>query len=269
VINWRLLIISTLLIQSSLSQLPSLPKQPWIGCFAVYDRSDFIVKIGVDGKILLEVKNDQHKLVGRSKSLVIEPVIEEMVPGMKQPRKIDRKSLVSLQKPTDKPTNIIFTGKVKGGAKFEISLDYEKDKVFVSGRLLDSDVISPYPLEFSIKVKFGRMYGSVKQENLAKVIQADKIELTDEVGIKTKYKVDKELNFRDSDFSKKIMNELKVDMKCFAKKRFIFSTEGGGEITLENLRGFPAAPMVGFFVVWKAQQDSSQKNQGRLVIEVK
>ena len=139
------------------AQLPTLGEQPWLGYFAVHSGNRQI--FGIDSFGEMQLRHVHSDAPGSAKYTVkISPRILETAPGGKiTAKKVITDSLETSDVATDKLRKTTYRGKVTGGASFEVTVEQERDIIYVTGRLLDPGTIKN-PLQMAISASIPVLY---------------------------------------------------------------------------------------------------------------
>lgn len=245
-----------------------LTEKPWLGFFTGYDRRDFCVGVGANGRIELQVKKDGGGVLGVGRVIYIDPQIIELDGTRKVVKALIPESLTSDQKAMEQPTKTTYRGKVTGNAEFEVNLEYDGDDFYVSGRLLDAGELKN-PLEFQIRVKYGDVYRYTAPEKLKDETSRDSIETLSVDKKKNKIKVFEKVDLASEEINGKGLTFVEVQLKGLNSRKFLHEAQGACTLRLENNGGLAEAPLQGFSVIWQADAEKNKDGKARLHMEVK
>ena len=244
-----------------------LTEKPWLGYFAGYDRRDFCVGVGANGRIELQVKKDGGGVLGVGRVIYIEAEIREQDGDRKVEKKLKPESLTSTDKATEQPQKTSFRGKVTGDAEFEMTLEFDDDDVYISGRLLDPGTLKNP--DFQIRVKYGDVYRYVTPEKLKDETERDSIETLNVDKKKNKIKVFEKVDLASEEINGKGLTFVEVQLKGLNSRKFLHEVQGASTLRLENNGGIAEAPLQGFSVIWQADAEKNKDGKARLHMEVK
>lgn len=261
-------ILAALMIFPVAGQLPSLNKKPWIGHFAGYERRNFQIGVTAVGDIELQVKKDNGSVLGVGRVIDIRPEICELVNGRMVIKKITTESLTSHEKATVQPQKTSFRGKVTGDAEFEISLEFDDNDVYVSGRMLDRGQLTN-PLHFQIRVRYGDVYRYTAAEKLKDETARDRIETISVDKKKGKIKFFESVDLASEPINGKGLSAVEVEMKGLLEYKFKYEAQGPSTFRLENCQGLAAAPLNGFSVIWRADEGKEADPKARIFLQIR
>jgi len=246
-----------------MAQLPTLLEKPWLGHFLGYQQRGFQFGVKEDGKMVFEAKNDKGTFMGFVRSVNINPEVVEMVGGKPIIKQIIPESLVSVDKPTDKPTKITYRGKVTGDAEFEVFLEFDGATIFMGGRLLSSGTLTN-PLQFQIRARHYDVYDKMQDARVLTEAKKDRLDYVRTDKKKGKAEWLEPINLGSDEVSGKGLTQLMVEIKCYEDRKFEYSLMGDGLLIMESLRGQAAPPREGFSVIWRADAVKDKLGKGRL-----
>ncbi len=124
-------------VQPATAQLPSLSKAPWFGFFAGQQTTGCTLGVTSEGQIVFNPTKGSESPSG-GWSFTFRPAIEEVTPdGKVVRRELDLTTLESAQPAEDQIEKLIFTGKVQGGAKMEVTVELNRNNFLIGGRVVD------------------------------------------------------------------------------------------------------------------------------------
>jgi hypothetical protein len=262
-------------IGTATAELPALNKQPWLGYFVVVDNNRLQFGILSDGKASLRVTGKKDEPVSQKLGVKLSFVVEETLPDGKVIIKtLIPESLESSQPATDKPKNVTFRGKVKGDAVFEVSIDEDRGKVFLGGRLIDRGTLTVNPTRFSIQLKFPDAYpndkntGSKKEmDKFEEKISKDRVQLTLVGGKRVKLPNDKPVDTGSKEINGPGIDLAEIEFSSYKGKKMELDASGNSMMTLTNSKIEPLHG--GFTVIWAADPAKDPEGKARLTIDVK
>lgn len=261
-------ILGVLLFLPVFGQLPMLNEKPWLGHFAGYERRNFQMGVTSEGQIELQIIKDGGGVLGAGRVISIRPELCEQVEGRTVIKKIIPESLTSTEKATVQPQKTNFRGKVTGGAEFEVSLEFDDNVVYMSGRMLSRGELTN-PVHFQIRVRFGDVYRYTASDKLKEETARDRIETLGLDKKKNKIKFFDSVDLASEQINGKGLSAVEVEMKGLNDKKFIYQAQGPSTLRLENNQGLAEAPLKGFCVIWRADEGKDTDPKARLFLQVK
>lgn len=159
-------------VQPAAAQLPSLNKAPWLGYFAGQQTKGCSLGVTLDGKINFNPTRDAESS-GGSRSFTIIPAIEEITPDGKTVRRdLDPTTLESSQSGEAQIEKLTYIGNVRGGAKIEVTVEFNRKNFLIGGRVLDSGS-NNNPKNVILVVHSPRFYGAYNN-NVASMTEEQK-----------------------------------------------------------------------------------------------
>ncbi len=257
------------------AELPGLPEMPWVGHFVGYQNKKLQFGITAQGKATLKLIGKKGDPLTKLLSISVEFLVEEIMPdGSSKVRELRPETLESAQAATERPQNLVFHGKVKGDAGFEVTVSEDRGIVSLGGRLLDSGTLKKNPLRFSIRLKIPDAYPYQKASGDKKVIKAfeektksDRLQLTWTDGKRVKPPTDKPVDAGSKDFNGPGIAAAQIEFSSYQEKRLEISASPNSIITLSSAR--PAPLREGFFLTWVADPAKDPEARAHLSFEVR
>ena len=264
------------------AQLPSLDRPPWLGYFTAFSNNRFQFGVSTQGKITLRAMGEKDALVSKSLQIPVEIFVEEIRPDAKPIVKhVKPETLTSLQPATNKLTQAVIHGKVTGDTAFEISLEQDRGRISLGGRLLNQGARSKNPLRFSLRVGFPAAYPRVDPNDLVaskalqKKIQRDRVILTSTDGRRQTLTFDQAFDPtsknpnppRDAPTMPLVTITMSVESGAYHGKKFYLGTSPNATITLASTNR--AALHKGFSILWQPDPAKDPEGKARLTLEVK
>jgi hypothetical protein len=170
--------------------------------------------------------------------------------------------------------DITYRGKVTGDASFEVTINNDRGKISLGGKLLDPGTLKN-PLRFAIIVNFPNGYpdnsekaeGKKEEKAFADKTKNDRLQLkwTDGKGVKPSLT-------EATDASSKEINgpgisALSLELSSFQGKKLEFFASDGSSFTLSNASGKSLHD--GFKATWLVDPAKDPEGKARLSFEVK
>jgi hypothetical protein len=257
------------------AELPALNKQPWLGYFVIVDNNRLQFGIPSDGKATLRVIGKKGEPVGQRLGVLCNFVVEETLPdGKVSIKTLIPESLESSQPATDKPKKVTFRGKVKGDAVFEVSMDEDRGKVLLGGRLIDRGTLTVNPTRFSIQLKFPDAYPNDKKsgdkremEKFEEKISKDRVQLAWVGGKRVKLPNDKPVDTGSKEVNGPGIDSAEIEFSSYQGKKIELDASENSMMTLSNSKIEPLH--AGFTISWAADPAKDPEGKARLTIDVK
>lgn len=146
-------------VQPAAAQLPSLSAAPWFGFFVGQQTAGCTLGVTSEGQIVFNPTKGSESPAG-GWSFTFRPAIEEVTPdGKVVRRELDLTTLESAQPAEDQIEKLVFTGKVQGGAKMEVTVELNRNNFLIGGRVVDPGP-SQNAKRFILVGRSPRFYGS-------------------------------------------------------------------------------------------------------------
>ena len=256
------------------AELPTLSK-PWLGYFVVVKNNRLEFGIPSNGKATLKVIGKKGDPVGEKLAVAVNFVVEEILPdGKISIKTLIPESLESSQPATDKPKKITFRGKVKGDASFEVSIDEDRGRILLGGKLIDRGTLTANPTRFSIHMKFPNAYpndtktGDKKEmAKFEEKISKDRVQLTKVGGKRLKLPNDKPVDTGSKEINDTGIDSAEIEFSSYQGKKYELDASENSKMTLSNPTIEPLH--AGFTVIWAADPAKDPEGKARLTIDVK
>lgn len=260
------------------AQLPALGEQPWLGYFAVHSGSRQIFGIDSFGEMQLRPVHSDNP--GPLKYTVkISPRILETAPsGKTTAKKVIADSLETSDEATGNLRKTTYRGKVTGGASFEVTVEQQRDIIYVTGRLLDPGTIKN-PLQMAISVKMPVLYpgdlepfaGLSEREKkreekaLADKLKGDRASFKWTDGKSLKLDTSEGADVTDEKLSGPGIASLELESTVFRKRKFMIDASPGTMMTAR--RPEAAALLKGFELQWVVDAAKDPDGKARLALQ--
>lgn len=262
-------------MMSARAQLPSLNDDGFLGYFVGFENKRYQFGITAQGRSTLKVIGKKGEPLTDKLTVAVEFLVEEILPeGKTYVRFIVPTSLESAQPATDKPKNIVFRGKVKGDAAFEVSMNEDRGVVSLGGRLLDPGTLTKNPLRFSIRMKFPDAYpyekkgGDKKQQKaFEEKSKGDRLQLMWTDGKKVKQATSISVDAGSNDLNGPGIAAAEIEFSSYQENKIQVTASENSVMKLSNS---PAGALQeGFFLTWIADPAKDPEGKARLSLEVK
>ena len=257
------------------ADLPVLNKQPWLGYFVVVKNNRLEFGIPADGKATLKVIGKKGEAVSERLAVTLNFVVEETLPdGKISVKTLIPGSLESSQQATDKPKKVTFRGKVKGDAVFEVSMDEDRGRILLGGRLIDLGTLTTNPTRFSIQLKFPNAYPNDRKpvdkkeiKEFEEKISKDRVQLTWVGGKRVKLPNDKPVDTGSKEINGPGIDSAMIEFSTYQGKTIELDASENSMMTLTNSSIEPLH--AGFTVIWAADPAKDPEGKARLTIDAK
>ena len=267
-------------IAPATAELATLDQTEFLGYFAVFANARYQFKVASDGKIALWPIGEKREPVNANLSVPIQIAVEELMPdGKISVKTIDSASLESVQPATLKLDKVVITGKVAGGAAFELDIEQARGTIFMGGRVTNPGTLKN-TLRFAIYAKMPSLYvrsANAKALNkkdeaaLQKKIAGDHITLKGLDGKRHKEPFDKRVDASSPEISGSGLISADVETAAYVSKgpskKFQFVAGPNSMLTLKNEQGGPLHE--GFTIRWEADKTKDPDGKARFAFEVK
>jgi hypothetical protein len=182
------------------AQLPGLEDKIWLGYFAGYASRDFLLGVGSNGDIRLQIESPKGKSSGIAASAMSILVgIEEDNPNAKPSvRTIREDTLETTDEPTAKLDKTVIRGKVTGDATFELTIERDRGNFIISNRLIDPGTLTKNPIRPVVVLQMRTLYSAADNGELSKAQikerEKDTLELKWTDGTKKKFSLSDEMD---------------------------------------------------------------------------
>ncbi len=277
----RLAVAATTLIlvgTSAHAQLPALGEPPWLGYYGAFKNKRYQFGITNNGRILLLPMNTRGEPIFTKMGIDVQYGIEETMPdGKVVMRRVDPASLQTKEPASDKLVKSTITGKVTGGAAFELNVEQQRGIVFIGGRITDKGTLTKNPTRFAIRAIFPTLYPRDKKvekdvdekagKDFKKKTEDDRVDLKYTDGKRAKIETTEDVLASSKEVSGPGITSAQLEFVAYPEKRFEFTASPNSSFILQNEA---AAPLhEGFTINWKADEAKDKDGRARLAIEVK
>lgn len=218
--------------------------------------------------MILECIDSKGNPMSFKKSLSFTVEVMENFPDRKVLKKIIPESLTSSDKPSEKMEKATFTGKVTGDAEFKVFVELDGDIVKIGG-LITNPGTAKNPLSLQVNCRFQNLYSYTPDDKLEDASEKDRIDFMGLDKKRGKIGTYESVDLASDKVTGKGLSNIRVELKPITDKRFDYSVEGPGHLSMANPRGLSSSPALGFSVLWHADAAKDPEGKGRMVIEVK
>lgn len=257
------------------AELPGLGEKEWLGHFVGFGNKRFQFGLTTQGKAAIRVTGKKGEPLNQRLAIAVDFLVEEILPdGKITVKQIMPETLQSAQAATDKPKNIVFHGKVKGDASFEVFVTEDGGAISLGGRLLDPGTLKKNPLRFSIRLKFPHAYPNAKADgNKQKAkafedkIKNDRVQLTWTDGKHVKQTTANKVEAGTKEINGPGIAAAQIEFSSYEEKKFELVASAPSSMALSNARTGPLRE--GFFLTWTADPAMDPEGKTRITIAVK
>lgn len=257
------------LVSSSLfaGELPQLTKEPWLGQYVAYQKRVFRFTVDAKGEGHLVPGDGKGGFINSKNGVKFVPLIEDSSKDGRtfaKPATADGwEAVTPASAETDKVT---YRGTVAGGARFEVTFEFEGNEVRAGGRVIEKGSLTNPRLV--IRAQVPNIYFFDKDEKQrAEKLKKDRIDLLRADGKKLKLDVLTPLDAETEAFSGPGISEARIEMEGFKGARFEISAGAGGMFELWN-KG-EAALYEGFSLGWKHNEEKDPEGKERCVFKLR
>jgi len=247
--------------------LPQLDDKPWTGHFAGYQKRMFRSWVDRNGVCYICPPDGRGGYLFNRAAVRIEPVVEEMkADGSFSFRKRLDDGWEALTPAAAPAGKVSYRGTVTGGAKFEVNLEYDGNRIVVGGRLLDASKLKDP--RFTMRVIFPNAYYHERDpEKLAVKARKDRIDFVRTDGKKVRMDVMEKVDVTSADFAGPGIRQIRIDLAGYKGVRFDLESVAGARFAMSN--GGGEALVRGFTLDWRADDDANAGGAPRFSILVR
>ncbi|MEO7097906.1 MAG: hypothetical protein ABI162_00995 [Luteolibacter sp.] len=279
--NFRMGIFAAVLISAcgvvpAGAVLPGLDDRQWAGHFVGFSNRAFQFGLATDGKAKIEVIGKNDKTVSRVLAVTVQFAVEEVRPDGKTTSKtILPETLESAQAATKEPRDVVFKGKVKGGASFQASIHEERGVISLGGKLLDPGTLTKNPVRFVIHVNFPNAYphdkdrtaGKKEMKAFEQKTEKDRLQLKWTDGKSRRQSLSDSIDAASKEINGPGIATFNLEFSTYQKKKFDFVASPNSSMTLSNSGVQPLHD--GFTVSWLPDPAKDPEGKARLSFQVK
>jgi hypothetical protein len=249
-------------------ELPQIREQPWLGKYFGYEHRSFQFSIGTSGEGGLLPMGEKGKPMGHSNTIRIQPMIEETLPDG---RKVGRLGTKDGWEPVTKPgadeEKVVYRGTVAGGARFEVTFEFDGAEIRGGGKVLEKGTLTN-PLAFVLRVNFPDVYYFEKDAAKKKEkAEKDRVDVLRVDGKKLKLDLVTPLDAESEKFSGPGVAQARVDLEGYKGKRF--DLEAGSNASFQFWNKGEDELVKGFAFGWSANAAKDPDGKGRFILKVR
>jgi hypothetical protein len=257
------------------ADLPGLDDRTWVGYFQGLETKQFHFGLNTSGKALISPMGKKGDPIGSKLGITIDFTIQETLPdGTIVTKNVQPESLTSEQSASTELKAVTFRGKVTGDASFEATLNNDRGKISLGGKLLEPGTLKN-PLRFAILVSFPNGYpydleraaGKKEEKAFADKIKSDRLQLKWTSGKSVKPSLAEATDAASQEINGPGISALSLEMSSYQGKKVEFFASDGSSFTLSNGAGKPLHE--GFKATWLADPAKDPQGGARLIFEVK
>lgn len=243
-----------------LAELPGFSEVPWLGCFSGYEHRNFHFGVKVDGQCTLYLlqKNKEERAHNKQFNIAAH-ILHVSGDGTAKvlPFKKESGFNTELEAGLDHK-EVKFSAETAGDARAEVTIEYNRDKILLDGRVLDPGKLQGGDIYFEFKVSipdlYARQLSDLDEREIGKMLRRDKIKF---VRAEDKKRVNlksyKDVNLADEDMASGGVTEIELRLACLEGMDVTFTTDDKrGPLQFENASAAKAAPLYkGCVVRWQ------------------
>jgi hypothetical protein len=204
----------------------------------------------------------------------VEFVVQETLPDGKVVTKVVKQETLESENPASSNwSSATFRGKVTGDAAFEVTIDDDRGKISMGGKLLDPGQLKN-PLKFGIRVNFPNGYphatdkpeGKKAEKAFAEKIKNDRLQLKRTDGKSVKLLLGETVDTSSKEISGPGVVALNFEVSSHQGKKVECIASEGSFFTLANTAGKPLSE--GFTATWLVDPVKDPAGRARLTLEV-
>ncbi|MES2474175.1 MAG: hypothetical protein V4640_00245 [Verrucomicrobiota bacterium] len=257
------------------AELPTLQgENRWLGYHVAFENKKCSLGMTTKGAMVLRPLGKGGKSLASKLFVGIDCLLIETMPDGKE---VMLKQIVSSMESeggaTRDPQDLIFRGKVKGGATFELNLDEDRGKIFLGGRVVDTGS-SKNPLRFAIRLTLPNAYPSEKkgfdkehQRAFEKKTEDDHLLLDGLNGKRGKLATTDPIDAASIDVNVREIRSAQLEFSSWKERKLKAVATESSALTLELADGMPL--WKGFSLVWSATPTQDPQGKARLEIEMR
>lgn len=248
-------------------ELPQLIEKPWIGNYAGYERRGFQFLVGNSGDCQLSPMSGKDTVMSSRLSLKIRPLVEDVLPDGKVVAKTTlRDGWEALTPASVNPEKLVYRGTVTGGARFEVTLEFDGDQISAGGRLLEKGSLANprFVLRFQMPDVY---YHENDAEKKAEKAKRDRIDLVRTDGKKLKLDLMTPLDAESAEFNGPGISKARVDIAGYKGLRL--ELDAGENAAFEFSNRGEQALVEGFTLGWMPDPAKDPAGKGRVILRAR
>jgi hypothetical protein len=253
------------------ADLPGLDDRLWVGHFLGLETKAFHFGVTTQGRGLLAPVGKKGDPVSPRLGVGVDFVVLETMPDGKVVTKVLKQdSLESGNPASSKWSSATIRGKVTGDAAFEVTLNNERGKISLGGKLLDPGQLKN-PLKFGIRVSFPNTDPFKKEQEEGKKKDSDKdkgdrLQLKRTDGKNVKLTLSELTDASSPEVSGPGITALNYEITSHQGKKVECIATEGSFFTLSSTAGKPLNE--GFTALWLVDPAKDPAGRARLSLEV-
>jgi hypothetical protein len=248
--------------------LPQLSEQPWIAQYTGYEQRKFRFSVGLKGEGLLVPSDGKGGFISDRFGVKFVPVIEETLPdGKVIGRLAVDEGWEAITPAAADPEKVTYQGTVAGGARFEVSLEFDGTQIRGGGRILEKGK-SANPLRFVLRVQIPDVYIYQKDaKKRADLMKGDRVDLVRADGKKLKLDVAEPIDAETEKYSGPGITQARIELSGFKGARLELAADAGSVFELWNKGA--GALYEGFTLGWKHDPAKDPQGKSRFTLVVR
>jgi hypothetical protein len=255
------------LLSVQAAELPQLNVKPWIGNYAGYERRSFQFLVSNSGVGQLTGMGEKGVMMSSRYAIRIQPLVEDVLADGGAAAKMPVKDGWEAVTPASiDPEKLVYRGTVAGGARFEVTFEFDGDEIRAGGKLLEKGSLANprFVLRFQVPDAYYHENDLGKRQEKAK---RDRVDLLRSDGKKLKLDLVTPLDAESGKFSGPGISQARLDISGFKGHRFEF--DAGANAAFEFWNQGEQALIEGFTLGWKPDATKDPDGKARMVLKVR
>ncbi len=261
-------------VQTATAELPSLTNKEAMGRFAMSENSKYRFHIECRGRFELLPEGGRKKKVNETSAIVIEPIIEEVLPdGSYKSRAVINSSFESNDPATAELEKTTIRGQANGGISFEMTTEIRQGTIFYSGKVINPGPTIKNPLRFAVRIKIPSLYqelnlrGPKQEEEFKETLKDDKVSIKWTDGEKVKANFAKNVDASSDEINGPGITSVEIDSDAYAGKKVTISAAPNSSFKMSNSASEPLHK--GFVLMWTTDPTKDKDHKAQIAIEVR
>lgn len=261
-------------VQTATAELPSLTTKEAMGRFAISENNKYRFHIECRGRFELLPDGGRKKNVHDTSAIVIEPIIEEVMPdGSFNARAVNYGSFESNDPATAELEKTTIRGQANGGISFEMTTEIRQDTIFYSGKVINPGPTIKNPLRFAVRIKIPSLYQKLnirspkQEEEFKETIEDDKVSIRWTDGEKVKMNFSKNVDASSDEVNGPGITSVEIDSDAYAGKKVTITAAPNSSFKMSNAASEPLHK--GFNLMWTTDPAKDKDHKAQIAIEVR
>jgi hypothetical protein len=262
-----LCLIATLVPGLRAADLPQLAVKPWVGCFAGYERRSFHFSVTSQGAGLLVPMGDKGALMSGRYGIKLLPLVEDVAADGKVSGKNPAKDGWEAVTPASvDPAKVVYRGTTTGGARFEVTLEFDGDEIRFGGKLLEKGSLANPRFVLRVQIPDAYFYENNIEKREEKA-RKDRLDLLRVDGKKLKLDTLTPLDAETEKFNGPGIAQARIDFAGYKGHRF--ELDAGDHAAFEFWNRGELALIEGFTLGWKPDPEKDKDGKARGILKVR